>query len=140
MSAGGEAMVPAALAPTNAMQSIATIAKTVAALIQKGDHAAEKAEQYYKAAGLHLATAKASKPADVTWPVFVRKHFNLGQERADELIRIGDGRTSLAEVRAKQATQYQRRKRINKSRVVNPESSAPAAPDPEAERRAGRDE
>jgi hypothetical protein len=33
------------------------------------------------------------------WPDFVKEHFNFGRSRADELIQIADGRTTVEKVR-----------------------------------------
>jgi hypothetical protein len=65
---------------------------------------ADKAEQFYVSAGLELAECKTlvmalpqrSRP---TWEDFAREKFDLGQSRADELIRIATGVTTLTEVR-----------------------------------------
>jgi hypothetical protein len=81
-------------------------------LIAKGDKAAEKAEQFYIAAGQHLKTLKEQKPCDVTWEHYVTEKVGLGRSRADELIRIADGRTSIAQVReqtAKRVSQHRAR-------------------------------
>jgi hypothetical protein len=67
--------------------------------------AGDKAEEHYKAAGIHLSEAKerVAHTKGQTWPAFLIKHCQIGLSRADELISIADGRTSLAEVRAKKA-------------------------------------
>lgn len=79
--------------------SVPQIVKTIKALIDKGDHATDKAEQFYKSAGAYLKTLKARKPDDIPWYKFVRDKCNLSQQRADELIRITDGQTTLEKVR-----------------------------------------
>jgi hypothetical protein len=40
--------------------------------------------------GLTLKEAKERKPDNITWSEFVEKHFDFGQSRADELIRLAD--------------------------------------------------
>jgi hypothetical protein len=91
--------------------------KNVRVLLEKAAHAADKAEQFYVSAGLRLkqlkethATIKGQrgwKP----WAEYVRATFDLGQPRADELIRIADGRTTVAETRGKTA---ERMKKLRK--------------------------
>jgi hypothetical protein len=88
-------------APSPPPLPVPQIAKAIKALIAKGDKAADKAEQYYIAAGRHLSTLKAHKPDDTTWEAYVKEHCGLSRQRADELIRIGEGQTSVAEVREK---------------------------------------
>ena|ERR1700682_3802935 len=44
-------------------------------------------------------THKERKPKGTTWPDFVAKHFSFGRRRADELIQIAGGTTTVAEVR-----------------------------------------
>jgi len=60
--------------------------------------------------GIELKEAKArNKEMDgVPWPEFAKLHFDLGQSRADELIRIADGRTNVDEVRASGAARVQK--------------------------------
>jgi hypothetical protein len=65
-----------------------TIAKTIRVLIQKGDQAADKAEQFYKAAGYHLKKLQANKPVGITWEEHVKKYCGIGIRRAQELIAI----------------------------------------------------
>ena len=73
--------------------------KTAKALYSKMEQSAEKTEQLAVTLGLTLAEAKARKPDNITWPDFVKKHFDFGQSRADELIRIGHGKTTVEKVR-----------------------------------------
>jgi hypothetical protein len=40
--------------------------------------------------GLTLKEAKERKPENVSWPDFVKEHFDFGQSRADALIRLAD--------------------------------------------------
>jgi hypothetical protein len=70
---------------------------TIKTLIEKGDHAFEKGRQFYIAAGMHLKDLKSRKPAGVAWESYVRETCDLGRSRADELIRIADGRTDYNE-------------------------------------------
>ena len=78
--------------------------KTIKALIAKGDHAKGKSEQFYIAAGQHLKTLKAEKPPLIKWEDYLGEcGIEVGRRRADELIQIADGRTTVEEVRAGKA-------------------------------------
>src|SRR4051794_17060014 len=107
-----------------------TLGGTIKAHIAAGDKATDKAEEHYKAAGLHLSEAKerVSRTKGLTWPAFLGKHCEIGRRRADELIAIADGRTSLTEVRARNRTAMaatrakQSASRDAKSRQNNEES------------------
>jgi len=88
--------------------STAQLARAVRVLIDKGDHAADKAEQFYKAAGVHLRKLKEDrKSVDVkgicTWEEFVKERCGISRSRADTLIMLADGRTTLEKVRADRA-------------------------------------
>jgi hypothetical protein len=78
-----------------------TLAATIKAHVARGDASIEKAEQHYKAAGIHLMEAKerVMRRKDITWPAFLLQHCGVRRSRADELIAIANGRTSLAEIR-----------------------------------------
>jgi hypothetical protein len=76
-----------------------------------------------------LAEAKDKKPKDITWPDFVKEHFDFGRSRADELIQIADGRTTVAETREIKAAS------VRKSRANPPlRSGGSRAPAFEASR------
>jgi hypothetical protein len=72
------------------------LTRQVKALVEKGDKAAEKAEQFYKAAGIHIKEIKA---ASDEWETIVREQCGLGRTRAYELMAIADGKTTLEKVR-----------------------------------------
>lgn len=90
---------------TTALIPLDTLGATIRAHIEKGDASIEKAEQHYKSAGLHLAEAKArvKQTPGLTWPRFLLEHCQIRRARADELIMIADGRTTLADLRMKKA-------------------------------------
>jgi hypothetical protein len=69
------------------------------------------AEKNQRAAGKLLAKLKDSKPKGQDWPSYVRKHFDLSQQRADELIRIAVGKITVAK------TREGKRQRMRKSRA-----------------------
>lgn len=96
--------------------SIAQLSSTIRALVAKGDDATGKAEWHYRAAGAHLRTLKEQMPVGTTWERFVKAKCKLSRERADELIRIADGRTTLEKVRADTAKRMQehRAKRVSR--------------------------
>jgi hypothetical protein len=77
--------------------AVLTLARRVKTLIEKGDRAAEKAEQFYKSAGIHIKEIKQKEPA--FWEGIVRHECGLGRSRAYELMAIADGKTTLEKVR-----------------------------------------
>jgi hypothetical protein len=93
-------MTTAQVIPIKKGRSVTELIRTAKELYAKAEQAEGKAEQYYISLGLTLAELKEKKPKGITWPVFVRKSFPFGKARADELIRIGSGATTLAAVRA----------------------------------------
>src|SRR4051794_13065140 len=78
------------------------LAVTIKARIAKGDKASTDADGHYLAAGLHLIEAKKrveSMPA-LTWAAFLRDQCGgVQRRRADELIAVAEGRTTLAKLR-----------------------------------------
>ena len=48
--------------------------------------------------GRELKAHKEKKPNDVTWEDYVREHFDRKKQRADELIRLANGDTTLAKL------------------------------------------
>jgi|SRR5215469_1801223 len=80
------------------------------------------AQKHAVAAGKALAKLKHGKPKDRPWPEYVREHFKLSQQRADELISISRNKTTVAKVRA--ATRQRVRKHRAKSLLRNSGSTA----------------
>jgi hypothetical protein len=76
---------------------VLTLTRRVKALIEKGDRAADKAEQFYKAAGIHIKEIKDKRPED--WESIIREVCDVGRSRAYELMAIADGKTTLEKVR-----------------------------------------
>src|SRR5690606_21347407 len=73
--------------------------------ISAGDKAFGKAEEHYKAAGIHLIEARDRvKREGMTFSAFIVGHCNLGRSRAYELIAIADGTKTLADVRERART------------------------------------
>src|ERR1700677_1163436 len=84
-------------------RSIEELIKTVKALHSKVRQSEGKTQQLETTLGLNLKEAKERKPEGVTWPDFVKEHFDFGRSRADELIQIADGRTTVQKTRAGKA-------------------------------------
>jgi hypothetical protein len=86
------------------MTTEAQLTKTIKVLIEKGDKAREKAEQFYIAAGQHLKTLKAEHKGNTAeWELLLKDKCGIGKSRAYELMKIADGRTSVEQVRADKA-------------------------------------
>src|SRR5262249_27220023 len=79
------------------LAALVNLARRVKALIDKGDRAAEKAEQFYKSAGIHI---KEIKDQSDDWETIIRQECDIGRSRAYELMAIADGKTTLKKVRA----------------------------------------
>jgi hypothetical protein len=86
----------------NSLVPIDTLGATIKAHIAAGDKSIGKAEEHYKAAGIYLQDAKKrlAVSREMTWPAFLTAHCSVARSRADELIAIANGKTTLAEVRA----------------------------------------
>ena len=70
------------------------LTKRIVALIDKGDKASDKAEQFYIAAGLHLKELK-TKIEQGKWLTYLETKITISRQRASELMQIADGRKSL---------------------------------------------
>ena len=82
----------------------AELIKTIKTLVAKGDHARDKAEQFYTAAGQHLKTLKAEHTGTwAEWERLLKNKCSLSTGRASELMQIADGRKTLDKVRASKA-------------------------------------
>ena len=102
------------------------LVRTIKAHIAKGDKAKDKAEQHYIAAGQYLKQLKDDCPDQQTFLEKVEKEIGIGKSRTYELIQIGDGRKTVAEVRADTA------KRVAKHEQSCPLANGQNADDPEA--------
>jgi hypothetical protein len=91
----------------------------------KAARAADRSEQHYIPAGIQIRELKALRPADTLWSEYVRETLHLDQSRADELIRIADGRTNVAAVRATQKAKDAKRrpKQISVGHAGSPSKS-----------------
>ena len=81
--------------------AIEAVAKEIKQRIACGDRDADKAEQHFKSAGLLLIDAKEKVKhiRGLTWTNFLIQCGGVKRSRANELIAIADGRTSVEEVR-----------------------------------------
>ena len=102
------------------------LARRVKALIERADKAADKAEQFYKSAGLTIKEIKEKFP---NWEAIVRDECGIGRSRAYELMAIADGRTTLEKVRAS----INERQKIHKARSQSVITDKPEPPVIEAE-------
>jgi hypothetical protein len=96
-------------------ETIEQLAASIRAHIEMGDEAnltadlsMDEAEQHYKAAGLCLKALKKQKPKAVSWENFVKSYCGISRARADELIRIADGKDTLEQVRGDNAERNRR--------------------------------
>jgi hypothetical protein len=88
--------------------ALETLGATIKAHIAKGGTALDKAEDHYRSAGLHLIEAKErlrqtnrdENGKRITWPIFLTNHCEMLRSRANELIRLANGQTTLADMRA----------------------------------------
>jgi hypothetical protein len=76
---------------------VSSLCKTIRALVAKGDHATKKAEQFYTAAGKHLAELKERCPDE--WLQYASEKIGIGRSRAYELMAIGTGTRSVGQIR-----------------------------------------
>jgi hypothetical protein len=108
--------------------STVAIAQAINALVKKFEQAQEKAEQYERTMGHHLKELKERKPDDIDWEAWLEKcGVNLKQDRADQLIRVADGRTTIEKVRA-DAAERNRQLRARKSLSRDSEPAADLVP------------
>ena len=104
--------------------AVSSLVKIIKAHLEKAKQAEEKSEQHYISAGLRLAELKDRYRRDVkvsktqTWEQYVHETFGLGRSRADELIRIADGRATLEDTRAIKAAS------VAKSKAKVPKTAA----------------
>src|SRR5262249_33802765 len=78
-------------------------------------------DEHWHAAGLALKQLKELKPKGARWPAYVREHFDLSKERADELIRIAEGRTTVKKTRER------KRQSMRRTRARAPRGTQKAA-------------
>jgi hypothetical protein len=117
------------IAKTEIEIAIPALVATIKAHLAKGAQSKEKSAQHFLSAGLHLKELKARKPSETPWPEYVRETFGLGRERADELIRISDGTTTVEKTRAIKAASMRKTRAKSLPRGTGaPSEIADAAP------------
>ncbi len=79
---------------------IHTLCRHAKAHIEKGDKAADKAQQHYIAAGQHIASIKQMTPDQAAFLEIVKLRIGLGKSRTYELLQIADGTKTVEEVQA----------------------------------------
>ena len=87
---------------------------------KEGKKAVEAAEEHYKAAGKHIAECKKlfKRETNLTWAQFCKEKFDLTAQRANQLIALSDGRTTLQKMR-QDNKDAARRHRLRKSKLRN---------------------
>lgn len=106
----------------NSLLPLSTLAGTIKAHISAGDKAFGKAEEHYKAAGIHLMEARDRvKREGMTFSAFIVSHCSINSSRAYELIAIADGRTSVEELRKKKRESVRRTRASSPLRSGQPE-------------------
>lgn len=80
---------------------IPTLGAQIKAHVEAGDKAFDKAEQHYKAAGLHLIEAKQrlEETKEMKWNAFLFSHARLSWDTAKRYMLIADGTKTLEQLR-----------------------------------------
>jgi len=91
------------------------LVKRIRAHIEKGDQAKQtsdragkKAEDHYKAAGIHLKALRDGSPSKAAWEKLIKSKCGIGTSRAYDLIAIADGKKTVADVRLGTAKRMRR--------------------------------
>ncbi len=132
------------IAHTPALTSVAAtpdmpldlLGRTAKAHVERGDKALGKAEDHFKAAGIHLLEAKKRIQAGangddgnaLTFDAFLAEH-NIGRSRAYEFIAIASGKTTIEAIREKTAARVARHAERNREARAKAESVANGQPD-----------
>ena len=89
--------------------SVAEHCRRIKAHIAKGDRAIEKADEHYKAAGLHLKALKNEHGGSWDdWTKLLKTKVGISTGRASELMQIADGRKTVGELREADAAKHRR--------------------------------
>lgn len=84
-----------------------------------------KREAFYKAAGQHLEMLRRGKTVEI-WAEVVRKNVGIGVARAYELIELGAGRKTQAELRARKGVNQRRWKASQRQKKTDPAAKSEA--------------
>jgi len=82
---------------------LAQLGGEIKARVEAADKSLGRAEDLYRSAGVMLMEAKERVKATkgLTWPGWLRDNVVIGPRRADDLIMIAEGRTTLEELRVR---------------------------------------
>src|SRR5690606_19981824 len=104
---------------------------------KQGEKANNKANDHAKSAGLYLAEAKRRIDAEVpygertaAWTDFLAAHCPLKRTRAEQLIAIATGETTVEEVQEREATAKRKQRARQRSLLGRPDKVQPALPSP----------
>jgi hypothetical protein len=116
-----------------AQNAIRSLVSAIKSDLVKAAQSAAKSEQYHIAAGKRLAELKAElkakpKKERPAWADFVRAKFDLGPSRADELIRIAVGTTTVEKTRAGNTERKKRSQEKSTFRNVDAVNTASEPP------------
>jgi hypothetical protein len=78
-----------------------TLGSQIKAHITAGDKAIDKAEQHYKAAGIHLmeAHARIKQTREMRWSAFLFSHARISHDTARNYMALAAGTVTLADLR-----------------------------------------
>jgi hypothetical protein len=101
--------------------------------IKQGKTKIKHGEGLLLTAGIYLSVAKQRVHADgsQTWPEWLEQNCKVAVSRADDLIMVGEGRTTVAELRSKTAERVAKHREAKKAVPVttpNVTGNTPAAP------------
>jgi hypothetical protein len=91
---------------------LSTHVRAINALVTKLDNALDKADQYQRSIGQHIASIKTEHPKD--WESIVKEQCKLGRSRAYEMLAIADGTKTAVQLRTAN-TERRRKNRKHES-------------------------
>lgn len=95
-------------------------------LVEEINNAVKKGDEYHKAAGAKLKQLKLlvqAKRPRIPWAKYLEENCSMRVRRANELICIAEGRSTVEKERAKTAERQARHKQKMKVGVTNAQSS-----------------
>ena len=102
----------------------AQLIKTIRALVEKGDYAKGKSEQFYISAGQHLKTLKEQHTGTwAEWETLIKEKIGIGKSRASELMQIADGSKTVESTRAETAKRVMKHSKSSPLANGGPSSS-----------------
>lgn len=103
-----------AIALVRPQPTLRELVRDIRQLYAELEQSDKRGEELAASIGQKLAEAKSRKPGGETWENFVKANFNFRRSRADELIRIAGGKTTVEE------TRLRKRDSVRKSRAKPP--------------------